>query len=128
MPSLVLLVGHCAMDQRSLRGWLERHFTVDVESVDSLAEAIQRVDAGDIDLVLVNRVFEFTGQRGIELVRQVAQKTAVRRTPVVLVSNFADAQSEAQQAGALPGFGKSQLHTPAALEAVRNGLAQTNAG
>ena len=45
----------------------------------------------------------------------------LRRVPVMLVSNYEDAQREAVAKGALPGFGKAALgqpHTLARLRAV----------
>jgi hypothetical protein len=37
----------------------------------------------------------------------------------MLVSNYADAQQQAETAGALPGFGKSSLRTPETRERLR---------
>jgi hypothetical protein len=41
----------------------------------------------------------------------------------MLVSNFADAQSQAIALGAAPGFGKNDLGTNKAIDAVRHALA-----
>ena len=37
---------------------------------------------------------------------------------MMLVSNFEDAQAEAEAAGALPGFGKTQMYDPRTRERI----------
>jgi hypothetical protein len=61
-------------------------------------------------LALVNRVLDgkFASDDGIGLIREFATHEA--GTPLMLVSNFAESQIEAEAAGAAPGFGKSDLY------------------
>ncbi len=70
-------------------------------------------------MVLVNRVFDADGDSGVDLIRQIKADEALQTTPILLVSNYADAQEEATAAGAVPGFGKAELGRPAMLERVR---------
>jgi len=42
--------------------------------------------------------------------------------PVMLVSNFADAQAQAVESGALPGFGKAALNAPETLARLKEQL------
>jgi hypothetical protein len=49
------------------------------------------------------------GSDGMELIR-IAKREELT-TPVMLVSNYPEAQSAAVAAGAVPGFGKASLHT-----------------
>ena len=72
----------------------------------SLETALER----DV-VLLVNRELdgEFrSGRGGIDLIRRLSE--AGTAAPMLLVSNFADAQAEAESAGAMPGFGKSDLY------------------
>ena len=48
---------------------------------------------------------------------------ALAALPVMLVSNYPDAQQEAQAAGAVPGFGKAQVSSPETLDLLRTYLA-----
>ena len=98
------------MDHGALRRLVETHFGASCEAADSIEQARKALQEKRYDLVLVNRVFEFTGEQGIDLVRQLTQERS--EVPVMLVSNFAEAQREAEAAGAVPGFGKGALDDP----------------
>lgn len=106
----VLCVGNCAFDQSQL----QRLFpdSVSVESADSTAAALAQ--AAGCHLVLVNRILDRTGESGLELIDGLRQQHPA--VPVMLISNYPDAQQQAEQAGAMPGFGKAQLNDPS-LEA-----------
>jgi two-component system chemotaxis response regulator CheY len=116
----VLSVGQCGADHGSISASLRRSFDVDVASADDAAEALRRLEAEKFDLVLVNRVFDLDGSPGVDFIRQVKQANSP--VPVMLVSNYPDAQQEAVKAGALPGFGKAALGEPATLSALRRAL------
>jgi DNA-binding NarL/FixJ family response regulator len=66
------------------------------------------IEAG-ATLLLVNRVLDggFEGSEGVELIR--AFKASHPDVRTMLISNYADAQASAQAAGALEGFGKSEI-------------------
>ncbi len=74
---------------------------------------------GPDNLLLINRVLDgrFDTDSGIELIRQLAQLPDP--PAMMLVSNFPDAQAQAQEAGALPGFGKSELADPSTAEKLK---------
>ena len=93
------------------------------EEASTLAEALQRLRREAYALVLVNRIFDADGDSGVELIRRVKADEALRSIPVLLVSNYADAQREAVDAGAEPGFGKAALGRPEMLDRVRPFLA-----
>ena len=69
------------------------------------------------DLVLVNRVLDADGSAGLDVVEQIKTDTNLRELPVMLVSNYEDAQRQAVEKGALPGFGKATLGQPHMLRA-----------
>lgn len=110
MPiSRVALVGHCGFDSGSLSSFA-------VEVVPG-AEVVRVNDQAALDevidpqtLLLVNRVLDGhfdIGGSGIELIRHIAAQDGA--VPTMLVSNYEESQREAEAAGALPGFGKSQV-------------------
>ena len=68
------------------------------------------------DLVLVNRKLADDSSDGVDLVKQVKTDPQLADTPVMLVSNFPEAQEAAVTAGAEPGFGKAQLDRPDTVE------------
>ena len=120
MLKRVLSVGQCGPDHHSISTFLKRHFDVEVAAVDSQQEAIQAVQDNAFDLVLLNRIFDATGTEGMETLRQLKSNATTSEVPVMLVSNFADAQETAVAEGALPGFGKSALDLPDTRERLQN--------
>lgn len=78
---------------------------------------MQKLSSGDYALVLVNRVFDYGGESGIDFIADL--RTAGILTPVMLVSDYPEAQAAAIAQGALRGFGKSQLSLASTAEMVR---------
>ena len=127
-PVVVALVGHCGADASFLKRFVSRvdgHASViRVGDERSLRDAVE--SAG---VMLVNRVLDgsFATSSGVELIRMLsAARGDAARPALLLVSNYADARGEAEAAGAMPGFGKSDLRGPeaasrlgAALRAAR---------
>jgi CheY-like chemotaxis protein len=110
-PAHVLDVGNCGADHDAIRSFLERGFDVRVSSVMFAHEALAALRCARYDLVLVNRLIFADNSDGMELVRAVRADPELRATPIMLVSNYPDAQAAAVAAGALPGFGKAALGT-----------------
>jgi CheY-like chemotaxis protein len=108
----VLSVGQCMADHGSISRTLQRHFGATVEAADTAADALARLRQGAYDLVLVNRVGDADGASGVSFIKQLKAEEGLRAVPVMLVSNYEDAQREAVQTGALPGFGKAALGQP----------------
>lgn len=116
----VMLVGHCGPDSHLLA-----HA---VRSAVPNAKVVNNTDEKDLwetgaDLLLVNRVLDgwYEDGRGLRLVEAAAS----RGVPVMLISNYADAQAAAEAAGACPGFGKSEARSEKATRAVRAALEST---
>lgn len=113
----ILLVGHCGPDAWMLRSMAQRAAKgSDVFMVNSQSALDEHLD--NAGLLLVNRVLDgsFGGDSGIELIRTLATDGA---PPMMLVSNFEDAQAEAEAAGAHPGFGKRDANSPQTMSLVR---------
>jgi CheY-like chemotaxis protein len=115
----VLSVGQCYADHSAISRTLGQHFGAEVVPADSADEALGLLGAGPFALVLVNRVFDADGSSGLDLVRRLKQDPDRGGTPVMLVSNYEDAQNEAVVAGALRGFGKAALGQPHMLARLR---------
>ena len=115
----VALVGHCGPDTWMLRGAVGRWLP---EAQIALVEDRASVEAlaGPGTLMLINRVLDgaFGPTTGLELVAELAGRKG--GPTVMLISNYPDAQAEAEAAGAAPGLGKRDLGTPAAADRVRH--------
>ncbi len=118
----VLSVGQCGFDTGQISRGLATRYGLEVVSADTHSEAVERVSAGDIRIVLVNRVGDVDGAPGLALIRALKSNPKTADLPVMLVSNYADAQTEAIAAGALPGFGKADLGGPVEKAAITRAL------
>ena len=115
----VLSVGQCWADHGSIARTLKKEFGTEVDAADEAAAALERLRKGGYSLVLVNRVFDSNGASGMDLIKKVKSDPTLQSVPIMLVSNYDDAQFEAAAAGAMPGFGKSSLGRPQMLERIR---------
>jgi len=123
----VLSVGQCFADHGSLARTLKQHFGAEVVAADGPAEALGLLEQQAFDLVLVNRVFDADGGSGLAFIRQLTQRQPQVTIPVMLVSNYEDAQREAVAAGARPGFGKAALGLPQTLLRLKEVLGEKTA-
>ena len=119
MAKRVLSVGQCVPDQMSINAYLKRQFGAEVETADTADEAMSSLHNGPFDLVLINRIFDADGGSGLDLVKVIKNDPGTSKLPVMLVSNYADAQQKAVDAGAEPGFGKAQLSDPGVADSLR---------
>ena len=118
MTRQFILVGHCGPDAFMLRQTVQRAVP------DAAIEMVN--DAGTLQghlntdtVLLVNRALDgaFATDNGVELIRGIADGP---EAPIaMLVSNFEDAQAQAEAAGASPGFGKSQLYDETTIQRLR---------
>jgi CheY-like chemotaxis protein len=121
--SRVLSVGQCGFDHGSISRFLKEACEAHVDAADSKAEALDalRRSPDAYDLVLVNRVFD-RGGSGMDLIREIRSDATFAEIPVMLVSNYDDAQQAAIDLGALPGFGKSDVGDPAIADRLRKAI------
>jgi CheY-like chemotaxis protein len=106
----VLSVGQCGADHAAIAGLL-RELDAEVVPADSAEEALALLRGGEYDLVLANRVFD-RGGSGLDFITRLKDGD-FKDVPVMLVSNYEDAQQQATARGALLGFGKAALDEPA---------------
>jgi two-component system chemotaxis response regulator CheY len=118
----VLSLGQCAADQWVISRFLQTRFGADIVPADRFSDAEARLRQGGIDLLLVNRVLDRDGSSGLDFIRQIKADETLRLVPVMLVSNYADAQSQAVTLGALPGLGKAALEESETLMKLNNAL------
>jgi two-component system chemotaxis response regulator CheY len=119
----VLSVGQCGFDHGQIARHLKQAFGAEVVGAHTRAEALEALCAGRFDLVLVNRVIDADGSYGLDLIRDLRADPTPVPVPVMLVSNYLDAQQKAVALGAHPGFGKSELGQPQTHEKLKRVLA-----
>ena len=119
MKKLVLDVGQCQMDHGALRRLIEGKFAAEVTQANSAEQALDQLRSRQFDLVLVNRKLDADYSDGLEIIKQIKADPELSGVNVMLVTNYAEHQEQAVAAGAAPGFGKSELTSPATLELLR---------
>jgi CheY-like chemotaxis protein len=115
----VLVIGNCSYDHGQLRAAIREHFDAEVQAASHADEAMRLLTEECFDLVLVNRVLEVDRSLGIDLIRRIKGTPQLGNPAVMLVSNFSDAQEQAVEAGAEPGFGKKALNAPETIARLR---------
>ncbi|NQU23653.1 MAG: hypothetical protein HQ567_20410 [Candidatus Nealsonbacteria bacterium] len=123
MTKKVLGVGNCSFDHGTIETLILANFDAVVVAVSLKDEALEKLRAGPFDLVLVNRRLANDASEGMALIEQIKADPQLAATPVMLLSNYDDAQQAAVAAGAEPGFGKAQLALPETLEKLGRILA-----
>lgn len=117
MPGARLLdVGNCDFDHGLLRALLEANFDVRIDRVMFVSEAVETLVRTRFDLVLVNRRIFADDSDGGALIRLMKADPELSGIPVMLVSNFPEAQERAVADGARRGFGKAALDDPRTID------------
>ncbi len=123
-PVNVLLVGHCRPDAYLLKHAVERALpSATVQWVNDDASLATAAEAAHV--VLVNRVLDgsFEASNGHDIIRTLVSSTP-RRLSVLLVSNLADAQAQAEALGAHPGIGKADANSEQSHARLREAAAK----
>jgi two-component system, chemotaxis family, chemotaxis protein CheY len=123
MTKKVLLVGHCGADSSYLRLAVKKAAPeVHIENAEDTQSLTAALESKTIDLVLFNRELDygFDSIEGVEVIRSL--QPAYAKVPMILVSNYPEAQQAAVAAGALPGFGKRELGSPRVTALLRDAL------
>lgn len=110
-PAHVLDVGNCDPDHGMISRMLMERFHVRIDRVMFVADALARMRQNRYDLILVNRLVFADGSEGLELVTAAKADPALRDLPVMMISNYEDAQARAVAAGAERGFGKDSVRS-----------------
>lgn len=118
MPSQsarLLDVGNCNPDHSMIRQMLTENFDVTIDRVMFVDEALEKLKANRYELVLFNRLVFDDGSEGIELLRRAKADPSLSGIPMMMISNFPEAQAASQAAGGVPGFGKATVQSPETL-------------
>jgi len=115
----IVLVGHCGPDSYALKSAVGMA-AAGSDVIFANDDAALAREAPGAALLLVNRVLDgdFADEGGIKLIGKLAGLGA----KVMLVSNYPDAQAEAERAGALPGFGKTTMYAAETKERIARAL------
>jgi CheY-like chemotaxis protein len=119
MPKRVLDVGNCSPDHNAIKQFLRGRFDCDVRQVHDADDALAVLGAEAYDLVLVNRKLDKDYSDGIDVIRRILHVHGEQAPPVMLVTNYADAQDAAVAVGAQRGFGKLQFGEPETIERLQ---------
>lgn len=124
MSKKIALVGHCGPDSSYLRlAVAKAQKAAQVVSADD-AQALDELLKAGVDLILLNREmpYGFAESAGVDVIKRL--KPQHPGLKFMLVSNYADAQQAAEEAGAVKGFGKRELGGPKVAEAIRAALGE----
>jgi DNA-binding NarL/FixJ family response regulator len=122
----VLLVGHCGPDSSYLRSAVRSALKdVDILSADD-NPSLQHAMASGVELALINRElgWGFDPQSGIEMISELRNRFP--NIPLMLISNYPEAQSAAMAAGAVAGFGKSEIGKPRVGQVLKDVFSRTS--
>ncbi len=123
MTKKVLLVGHCGADSTYLRLAVKKAVPeVQIEMAEDTQSLSAALESKTVDLILFNRELDygFDSVEGVEVIRSL--QLAYAKVPMMLVSNYPEAQQAAVAAGAVPGFGKRELGSPRVTALLRDAL------
>lgn len=124
MAKKILLVGHCGPDSSYLRMVVRsadpKAQILTADDQDELDQALQQ----GVDLALFNRElgYGFEESGGVEVIRDLKNQHPDLR--MMLVSNYPEAQQEAQAAGALAGFGKREIGSPRVVQLLKEAMGE----
>ena len=108
MTKKVLIVGQCSFDYGSIAQLLSALSATAVK-VDLHVSTIGAIKEHSPSLILVNRINDNDGTSGVALIKELRSNSSFNEIPIMLVSNYEEAQREALEVGAIKGFGKSSL-------------------
>ena len=121
----VVLVGHCGPDSYAIKSAVSR-MAPGAAVLMTMSDAELERELPTADLLLVNRQLDgdYAMDAGVGLIASIvaAAKAGGRRPAMMLISNFPEAQAEAESAGAAPGFGKRDLYSEDARKRVQAAL------
>lgn len=114
--SRLLDVGNCDPDHAAIHRMLTENFDVQVDRVMFVDEALNHMRENRYDLVLFNRLVFDDASEGIELVRRAKEDAALESIPLMMISNYPEAQAASVAAGGVRGFGKSVISDSSTLD------------
>lgn len=119
----ILIVGQCDFDYQRISFVISKMYAAEIHRADLFDDAIQQALEQPYALILINRLLDLDRSEGMEILHELKSNPRTDDIPVMIISNYQDAQDIAVAAGASPGFGKAALDTPRTFELLSNYLA-----
>lgn len=119
MSRNVLSIGQCSLDHGSISRLLA-DLGAHAIKVDLHSKTIAAIREHRPHLILINRVNDTDGSSGLDLIRELKSGAESGQIPLMLISNYEDAQVKAIELGAVRGFGKSSLGLPETQLLLKN--------
>lgn len=116
--TLVISAGQCSFDNSRLQSLIERAGG-SMQATNSIKDTIQSAQEREVALILINRVFDRTNESGLSAIEELKKISELSQIPLMLISNYPDYQHEAVTRGAVPGFGKDDLHNPGVVNQLK---------
>ena len=124
MSKRILDIGQCNPDHSALSQFLRSHFDVEIDRSHHMDDSLNKLSNASYDLVLINRKLDADYSDGMRILEKIKSDDRLNQIPVMLISNYPDAQAAAIAAGAEPGFGKAELEDSRSVEKVRSVLGE----
>ena len=118
MSQKVLDVGQCNADHARITEFLTNEFDVEVTRAHSFDEAIKLAMDSPFDVILINRVVDADKSDGMAILHELKSQPSTAEVPIMIVSNFQEAQDMAVESGGVRGFGKAALDDPATRDTL----------
>ena len=118
----VLDIGQCDFDHSQIKALLES-LGCQVLREHTAEQGMLALVMEGADLVLINRIFDRDGGSGLDLISKIkGSNPALAAIPLMLVSNYEEAQKQAVEKGALQGFGKANINATTTKELIKKAL------
>ena len=104
-----LVVGNCKFDGPNIVNFIKMIVKANAKEAKTIDIAKEILTDKKYDLVTVNRIGNEDNLNGLNLIDWIQNNK--KETPIMLITNFSEKMAEAEEHGAVHGFGKSELHS-----------------
>ena len=124
----VLDVGQCDYDHNNIKNVVKDACNGSTVWAHTKEEALKILSGNpnEFSLVTINRLLDKDHSEGMETLIAIKNNPELSHIPVMIISDFEEAQNKAISAGGVKGFGKTSLKTKEArnktVELVKNYL------
>lgn len=116
MTKTVLDVGNCNPDHSALSRMLLSNYDVRILRTHELKDTLEILQKEPVHLILINRKLDMDYSDGLEILKVLKLDEKWKAIPVMIITNYAEHQEAAVEAGAEYGFGKLQFAESATHE------------
>jgi CheY-like chemotaxis protein len=122
----LLIVGQCDFDYQRISFVVKKNYNIEIHRADLFDDAIQSALDTQYDLIMINRLLDIDRSEGMAVLHELKSNPQTEHTPVMIISDYQEAQEAAVAAGASLGFGKATLDTPQTFALLSNFLMKEN--